>query len=162
MDRFNWLNAMGALWGQLPVLSVARSNILMRRITMRFILILFLFLGGCMTASEHRKEVQDNSGDKVTVGTVQSGIKNGMSGAEVITVLGSPNIVTTDGDGLEVWTYDRFSSDTTVSGSRGGFFQSLNRGGAGSASSSQKTLTVIIKFDKEKKVRDFSYHTSRF
>ena len=30
------------------------------------------------------------------------------------------------------------------------------------SSTSQRTLTVIIKFDEEKKVRDFAYHTSRF
>ena len=32
----------------------------------------------------------------------------------------------------------------------------------GAASTSQKTLTVIIKFDEAKKVRDFAYHTSSF
>ena len=35
-------------------------------------------------------------------------------------------------------------------------------GSAGAASTSQKTLTVIIKFDNDKRVRDFAYHTSRF
>jgi len=33
---------------------------------------------------------------------------------------------------------------------------------AGAASTSQRTLTVIIKFDNDKKVRDFAYHTSKF
>jgi len=32
----------------------------------------------------------------------------------------------------------------------------------GAASTSQKTLAVIIKFDGAKKVRDFAYHTSSF
>ena len=32
----------------------------------------------------------------------------------------------------------------------------------GAASTSQRTLTVIIKFDGAKKVRDFAYHTSSF
>jgi hypothetical protein len=32
----------------------------------------------------------------------------------------------------------------------------------GAASTPQKTLTVIIKFDGAKKVRDFAYHTSSF
>ena len=31
-----------------------------------------------------------------------------------------------------------------------------------SESSSQKTLTVIIKFDEDGLVRDYAYHTSRF
>ena len=33
---------------------------------------------------------------------------------------------------------------------------------AGAASTSQRALTVIVKFDQEKKVRDFAYHQSRF
>jgi len=33
---------------------------------------------------------------------------------------------------------------------------------AGGASKSQRTLTIIIKFDEDEKVRDFAYHTSRF
>ena len=35
-------------------------------------------------------------------------------------------------------------------------------GSAGARSTSQRTLTVIVKFDEEKKVRDVAYHTSRF
>jgi hypothetical protein len=33
---------------------------------------------------------------------------------------------------------------------------------AGASSTTQKTLTVIIKFDKSGRVRDFAYHTSKF
>lgn len=120
---------------------------------------LILFLSGCMTASEHRQEVQDDSGDKVTVGNVQREIKVGMSGAEVANILGSPNIVSTDEERQEVWIYDKFSSNVTFSASSFSFFEGKTRG---SASKGQKTLTIIINFDKEKKVRDFAYHTSRF
>ena len=38
---------------------------------------------------------------------------------------------------------------------------SANRS-AGAQSKTQRTLTVVIKFDEQKKVRDFAYHTSRF
>ncbi len=127
-------------------------------------LLLALLMSGCMTAQEHREAVQDDSSDRVTVGNVQREIKLGMSGADVAKVLGSPNIVTTDDERREVWIYDKFSTDTTVSENSG--FGSLiilgSSGRAGSSSTSQRTLTVIIKFDKEKKVRDFAYHTSRF
>ena len=67
-------------------------------------------LAGCASASYHRQEVQDDSGDKVTVGTVQKEIKKGMSGAEVAAALGSPNIVSTDEQGREVWIYDKITS----------------------------------------------------
>lgn len=99
-----------------------------------------------------------------------------MSGAEVAQVLGSPNIVSTDELGREVWVYDRIATDTVHSSSEGGvvaliFGTSGDAGagglgsaryGAGAKSTSQRTLTVIIKFDDNGKVRDFSYHSSRF
>jgi outer membrane protein assembly factor BamE (lipoprotein component of BamABCDE complex) len=127
-------------------------------------LLLVLLLSGCMTAQEHREAVQDGSNDRVTVGNVQREIKIGMAGSDVARVLGSPNIVTTDDERREVWVYDKFSTDTTVSETSG--FGTLiilgSSSRAGSSSTTQRTLTVIIKFDKEKKVRDFAYHTSRF
>jgi outer membrane protein assembly factor BamE (lipoprotein component of BamABCDE complex) len=99
-----------------------------------------------------------------------------MSGAEVATVLGSPNIVSTDEERREVWIYDKISTDVAYSTSSGGLSALILGGGsgvgggvggsagrnAGASSTSQKTLTVIIKFDDEKKVRDFAYHTSSF
>lgn len=126
--------------------------------------LLVLLLSACMTAPQHREAVQDNSNDRVTVGNVQREIKLGMAGSDVAGVLGSPNIVTTDDERREVWIYDKFSTDTTVSEDSG--FGTLiilgTSARAGSSSTTQRTLTVIIKFDKEKKVRDFAYHTSRF
>ncbi len=105
--------------------------------------------------------MQDDTGDRVTVGTVQREIKKGMSGAEVIVALGSPNIVSTDEKSREVWIYDKFATDVVASTSDSGlkFFTS---GAAGAKSTSQRTLTIIIKFDNDRKVREFAYHTSRF
>jgi outer membrane protein assembly factor BamE (lipoprotein component of BamABCDE complex) len=131
---------------------------------------------GCTPASQHRKEVTDDSTDRVTVGTVQKDIKIGMSSAEVIAVLGSPNILSTDSESREVWVYDKISTERVVSssgggvslfgaiiGSSAGVLPGANYGSSSGASSqSQRTLTIIIKFDKDSKVRDVSYHTSRF
>ncbi len=137
-------------------------------------------LSGCMSAADHRRAVQDPAGDRLTVGKVQREIRIGMSSAAVIEVLGSPNIVTTDEKRREVWTYDKIATDRAYSTSSGGISVlvlggALVGGGlvgagagpsygsaAGAASTSQRTLTVIIKFDKGQKVRDFAYHTSRF
>ena len=103
-----------------------------------------------------------------------------MSAAEVVEVLGSPNIVTTDGEGREVWVYDKISTDVTYSQDTGGLGAILligSTGGgtaggglgsgsyrrsAGAQSRTQRTLTVVIKFDEQQKVRGFSYHASRF
>ncbi len=130
-------------------------------------LIVTVLFNGCMPANQHRKDVSDDAGDRVTVGTVQQHIKVGMSSAEVIESLGSPNIVSTDEESREVWVYDKLSTEVVKSTSSGGTGLILSLVGGykestGAASKSQRTLTIIIKFDKNSKVRDISYHTSRF
>ena len=100
----------------------------------------------------------------------------GMSGAQVASILGSPNIVSTDGNRDEVWIYDKFATDAAYSKSRTGLLGlvigtsgDVGAGGlgikthsAGASSRSQRTLTVVIKFDGNRQVRDFAYHTARF
>ena len=51
---------------------------------------------GCASAASHRAAVSDDNTGRLTVGTVQKEIRVGMSGADVASVLGSPNVVTTD------------------------------------------------------------------
>lgn len=139
-----------------------------------------LILSGCSGAGYHKQQVQDNSGERVTVGTVQREVRVGMSGAEVAAVLGSPNIVSTDEKRREVWIYDKISTNraystdsggvsalilggsTIGSGALGGGGSTGYSSGSGAASTTQKTLTIIIKFGEDKRVRDFAYHTSRF
>lgn len=144
------------------------------------IIVVGFALSGCMSAADHRRAVQDPAGDRLTVGKVQREIRVGMSSAKVIEVLGSPNIVTTDEKRREVWTYDKIATDRVYSTSSGGI-STLILGGAlvgsglvggaavpyygssaGAVTTTQRTLTIIIKFDKAQKVRDFAYHTSRF
>jgi len=135
-----------------------------RQIKLYLVVISVLLLSGCMSASEHKAAVQDNSGDRVTVGTVQKEIKIGMPASDVAVVMGSPNIVTTDEKRREVWIYDKISTEVTISKDVG--FGSLLLLGvsrtSGASSQSQRTLTVIIKFDDSNMVRDFAYHTTRF
>lgn len=139
-----------------------------------------LLLIGCHSAGYHRDAVSASDGERMTVGKVQREIRVGMSGADVATVLGSPNVVTTDDERREVWVYDKISTERAYSTDSGGVSALVLGGalvgdglvggggstgyssGAGASSTSQKTLTVIIKFDNRSKVRDFAYHTSRF
>ena len=51
---------------------------------------------GCSTASEHRAEVDAATTSALTAGVVQKEVRICMSGSEVASTLGSPNIVTTD------------------------------------------------------------------
>jgi len=133
-------------------------------------------LGSGCSASQHRADVQDTSSDRVTVGTVQKEIRVGMSGGEVAAVIGSPNIVSTDENRNEVWVYDKLATDVAYSDSDSGilgliFGPVLSGGGtlsghgsrsSGASSTSQRTLTIVINFDADKRVSDFAYHTSRF
>ena len=85
-----------------------------------------------------------------------------MTQSDVAQVLGSPNIVSKDKDGVETWIYDKIASEASYSTGSGGIL-SLFTGGrdAGAAATTQKTLTVIIKFSKGV-VSDYSYHGSKF
>ena len=143
-----------------------------RRLTRAIVLgTLAVTLAAC-SATRHRAEVQDDAIDRVTVGTVQREITVGMSSAQVAGILGAPNIVSTDAQRREVWIYDKISTDVSYSRSSGvvaGLVVGSSGGGAGggsknagAASASQRTLTVIIKFDDAGFVRDFAYRTSRF
>ncbi|MDD4894630.1 MAG: hypothetical protein PHW54_04870 [Candidatus Omnitrophica bacterium] len=134
----------------------------MRKICSLFLTL--LFLSGCSTAGSHMKAVQSDAGDRVTVGKVQREIRIGMPSSQVIEALGSPNIVSTDENRLEVWVYDKIATDVSYSNSNGGVWLifAAAGGASGAASTSQRTLTIVIKFDADKKVRDFAYHSSSF
>ena len=145
----------------------------MRALLNNAALALATILTAACSATHHVADVREADDiDRVTVGTVQKEIVIGMSAADVAAALGSPNIVTTDKERQETWIYDKISSDVTYSRSSGtvvGLIFGSSGGGAGvgttnsgANSSSQRTLTVIIKFDGNNEVRDFSYHTSRF
>ena len=149
----------------------------MQRTKLLAIPFFILALSGCQSAGQHMADVQSGmTGQNLSVGAVQREIRVGMTGAEVAEVLGSPNIVTTDAERREVWMYDKISTDRAYSTSSGGVsalflgFGSNSAGlggvggnrGAGASSTSQRTLTVIIKFDNDNRVRDFAYHQSKF
>ena len=145
-------------------------------------LLSLMVLAGCQSAQEHAASVEaaNSEAERLTVGTVQREIRIGMSGAEVATVLGAPNIVTTDEARREVWVYDKISTARAYSTSYGGVSALILGGaligsgaaggagstgysaGAGASATTQKTLTVVIKYDDQGKVRDFAYHTSTF
>lgn len=129
-------------------------------------LALSLITTGCMTNTHAVKE------ENITIAKAQSEIKNGMSSAEVVDVLGSPNMVSTDTQGREVWVYDKISTNynsSSASGSLLGLLFGGSGGGLGgasastaSASTNQRTLTIVVKFDENHKVRDVSYRSSSF
>lgn len=144
------------------------------------------------SAAEHREALGSTQERKMTLGVVQSSIREGMSQADVATALGSPNIVTTDADGNETWIYDKIATERSHSGSSrsegssvgasanagvaalvgsalvgiiGGVnaSQSANASdSAGASAQSQRTLTVVIKFDDKRTVTSVKYQSSSF
>lgn len=161
---------------------MSNSPIFSRSLAHHFVLVsaslfMSLALTGCQTASQHMADVQAGmTGNNLSVGQVQREIRVGMSSAQVAEVLGSPNIVTTDEQRREVWVYDKIATDRAYSSSSGGISTlflgfGANVGGlggvgasgsSGAVSTSQRTLTIIIKFNQIGEVRDFAYHQSKF
>jgi len=109
----------------------------------------------------------------LTYGMVKKHIKKGETNqAEVLQLLGGPNIITKDRDDLEVWTYEKVSYEASEasgwsSGAILGFGPTAAGGGAagfsGSSSvSGSKTATLIIKFDNKDVVKDYSMMVTKF
>ncbi len=136
---------------------------------------------GCASAAKHQQNLGSSKEREMTIGIVQKEIRVGMSQADVASALGSPNIVTKDAEGKETWVYDKIATEASYSGSGGSLGGAVGAGGvagdalilggvggsyargAGAMATTQKTLTVVIKFDKNSGlVESFSYHTSKF
>ncbi|BFU96849.1 MAG: conserved protein of unknown function [Nitrospira sp.] len=122
-------------------------------------LCLSIGLAGC--GGGGTAEIKD---DRLTVGRVQSEIKVGMPASQVVEILGSPNIVTTDDKRREVWMYDKVSTDRvdTSTASYGTLIILGKNSRDASSSQRQRTLTIIIKYDEDKKVRDLAYNYTQF
>ncbi|MBO7066076.1 MAG: outer membrane protein assembly factor BamE [Alphaproteobacteria bacterium] len=125
----------------------------MKKVLLAICLATLPMLNACTTVDPIREE-------QMTVARAQREIKIGMTSAQVIEVLGSPNMVTTDDQRRETWVYDRVSSN--VSQSSSGVWLLIAGASSARASSSQRTLTIIVKFDENNRVRDFAYRTSTF
>lgn len=117
----------------------------------------------------------------LSYGTVTSQvIKGKTTQLELLQVFGGPNIATTDRDGVETWVYERSATQTEAqagsqaaqgTASLGAFFKyidlqaggSISRSAAhSSASSSIRSLTVIVKFAADKTVADYTVRASTF
>ena len=152
-----------------------------------------VYLTGCVptqqpTAAQHAQSLAPAQERKLTLGVVQSTIREGIDQAAVATALGSPNIVTTDANGNETWIYDKIATETSQSSSNrsqnfgvgggggagglaggvlalGGIGGGYSRGAndnTGASAQTQRTLTVVIKFDEQKLVNRISYNQSAF
>jgi len=118
-----------------------------------------VLLAGCPSPALHSTAERE-----MTLGVVQKEIHRGLSQADVAAALGSPNIVTKDSEGHETWVYDKIATEASYSTSSayGNILVVGVSRQTGATATTQKTLTVIVKFDDAGRVDSFSYHTSRF
>jgi hypothetical protein len=114
-------------------------------------------LPGC-AQNETASEPAPNS--QLTHGNVQLNIEAGKtSQMEVLEKFGPPNITSIDSSGNEVWTYQR-QATVQRSSSANNYWTVVLFGG--SSRTTQRTATLLIKFDPNKVVSDFRSRTSEF
>lgn len=113
-----------------------------------------LFLSGCASLQPIEKS-------HLTPGMVKKEIIKGVTTQnEILEVFGAPNIITKNKTGNEVWTYDKVSVEKGTSDIYGTL---IIVGGSGSRSStSTRTFTLMIEFDDNGVVKDYSYRSSAF
>lgn len=139
-----------------------------------------LVLNACVSARNHVADVHSTTDQELTAGIVQREIRQGMHQDQVAQALGSPNIVSRDESGMETWIYHKIATQASYSNSRMGAVGGVGAGvpvgpslilsmiggsydqSAGASATTQKTLTVIIKYSKEGAVSSATFHSSTF
>lgn len=107
----------------------------------------------------------DQRNSALTSGNVSMNLEVGKTTqAQVLEVFGAPNIVTMDGARNTVWSYQRHAT-VAQANATANYWTIVLTGGANQAagfSESQRTITLIIKFDDKNVVSDFRSRTSDF
>jgi hypothetical protein len=120
-------------------------------------LILFsILLVGC-NSYKHGTSSEPVEKSNLTFGVVKSKIiKNQTSQDEIIKLFGSPNIITKNKSNNEVWSYNKMSVQQRA-GSSDYFF-----GQKASQSSSNQSFDLMITFDTNNIVTDYSVISTTF
>ena len=121
-----------------------------------------LFLGGCAT-----QPIQPTKNSPYTQGNVTLHLKKGVTTmAQVNKAFGPPNIVTQDGNGNQIWIYQKDNVTVQTTGGTSGYFTILIAGVSSSSgsgySTSSRTMTLTIYFDSKGKVKDFKSMSTSF
>jgi len=118
-----------------------------------------------------------DAANTLTHGMAQMTLRVGTTSQyEVLETFGGPNVTTLDGEGREVWIYDRFatvtaSKDSSFSigmlvGAVGGAVGGAAGLGFGSSksksSTSNRSMILILKFGPDKRLVDFKSRSSSF
>ena len=116
---------------------------------------------GCLLLTAACAAKQTPQKSNLTYGNVKKNvIKGKTTQTEVLQLLGSPNIVTKNTKGQEVWTYTRQSFDAK-SGSFGGGIIILG-GQKAFSSAATSSFDLIVTFNQNEVVEDYSVVASQF
>jgi hypothetical protein len=135
-------------------------------------------VAAALVVPAHAREKRSNdSANTLTHGMVQMTLNVGQTTqAEILENFGGPNVTSIDGTGQEMWVYDRHATVTSDSSSGFSIGMLIGAGGGSVAgggglgfgkkksksSQSSRSMTLIIKFDKNKVVSDFKSRSSSF
>jgi outer membrane protein assembly factor BamE (lipoprotein component of BamABCDE complex) len=123
--------------------------------------ILLSLLAACATPPEPSPPPPNT----LTHGNVQLNLKPGeTTQAAVLEAFGAPNVTTLDASGQEVWTYQRHATVSRRSSNRN-YWTVVLLGGSASADGfeqTQRTMTLIVRFDANKIVSDFKSRAAEF
>lgn len=107
-------------------------------------------------------------------------VKGKTTQADLLQSFGGPNISTVDNDGVETWVYERSVTQTDAAShsqtwqaaaNLGVFFGHVSAGAQGgtaqnttqsSTTASFRSLTVIVKFNGDRTVKDYTVRASQF
>lgn len=122
-----------------------------------------------------------SGGSALSYGAVTSRVVKGKTTqADLVDMFGGPNISTVDNEGVETWVYERSVTQTDAANHSQSFQAAANLGvffGQGSAgaqaaggqstaasstTTSFRSLTVVVKFNPDKTVKDYSVRASQF
>jgi hypothetical protein len=131
----------------------------MMRIGMFFVVFLLqTCLIGCATFPRSNEPTQKSN---LTSGTVKKEIIKGeTSQAEVLELFGAPNIITKNSDDDEVWNYNKMSFEKVSGSDSGGII--FWGGSRAMSTATTKSFDLIIVFDENDVVKDYSVISASF
>lgn len=130
---------------------------------MKKTLLLTLFMACILMTTACQKENNDNVTDstRLTVGEAKRRIEEGKTTqGDVLRAFGSPNLVTRNSAGKEVWNYNRMSFDAEAKSSYGTLL--LFGGSSATSSAASKSFDLIITYDTYDVVETYEIIHARY
>lgn len=124
--------------------------------------IIFLSLSlALLISSCYYNNVKDQKSSNFTMGKVKMEIKKGVtSQSDILSIFGAPNLVTKNKSDNEVWNYSKMSYESAYGSESAGLI--LWGGSRSLSSTSSKSFDLIIIFDENDLVKEYSVIASSF